>query len=130
MALGVPLSAVFLVIAWVVLTRFAFPSDVPAIAEGKQVIRRQLDELGQTTPGEWLVLGVFVLTAALWVGHGPIAEIESVVEAVPFVTYLSDEAIAIGAAILLLTLPVPGRRGEAALPWNAAQKSLPWGVLL
>jgi solute carrier family 13 (sodium-dependent dicarboxylate transporter), member 2/3/5 len=130
MALGVPLAAVFLAIAWVFLTRVAFPTDLPAVTEGRRVIREQLDGLGRTSPGEWLVLGVFVTTAALWVGHEPIAGIDRVVDALPVVAYLSDEAIAVGAAILLLTLPVPGRGAESALPWSAAQKGLPWGVLL
>jgi solute carrier family 13 (sodium-dependent dicarboxylate transporter), member 2/3/5 len=130
MALGVPLAAVFLLIAWLFLTRVAFRNELPAIAEGKRVIRTQLDQLGTTSAGEWLVLGVFVLTAAMWVGHGPIASIDAVSRAAPFVLHLSDEAIAIGAALVLLSLPVPGRRGEPALPWQAAQTSLPWGVLL
>jgi hypothetical protein len=112
MALGVPISATFLVIAWVFLTRFAFPTDLPELEDGKRVIREQLDALGRTTTGEWLVLVVFLTTAALWVGHGPLSDIEAVANAAPFIVYLSDEAIAVGAAILLLAVPVPGRGGQ------------------
>ncbi|WP_083441937.1 SLC13 family permease [Nitriliruptor alkaliphilus] len=130
MALGVPLAVVFLAIAWLFLTRVAFRAELPPVAQGSQVIRGKLNELGPMATGEWLVLVVFLATAALWVGHGPLSGVDALVDAIPLVALLSDEAIAIGAAILLLALPIPGRGGQPALPWNAAQSGLPWGVLL
>jgi sodium-dependent dicarboxylate transporter 2/3/5 len=130
MLLGVPLAATFLLVAWLFLTRVAFPSQLPSVAAGRQVLRGRIDELGRMSSGEWMVLVVFVTTALLWVVREPLAGIESLVAVVPLVASLSDESIVIAAAVVLLSVPVPGRGGEPTLRWSAAQAGLPWGVLL
>jgi solute carrier family 13 (sodium-dependent dicarboxylate transporter), member 2/3/5 len=129
MALGAPLSATFLVIAWFVLTRIAFPSGLKEIPGGKQVIQTEIDKLGRTSRAEWTVLAVFVTTALLWIFRQPLTGWEALTGALPFLSELSDPVIAIAAAVALFLIPVSTRLGVSALDWKTAQQ-LPWGVLL
>lgn len=130
MLLGVPLSAVFLVIAWLTLTRAIYPSKIDEISGGKQVIHDELAGLGKMSRGEWTVAVVFLVTALLWVFRQPLSESEAVTSILPFMANLSDAAIAIGAALALFLIPVSSRLGQAAMDWKTAQAGLPWGVLL
>jgi sodium-dependent dicarboxylate transporter 2/3/5 len=129
MALGAPLSAVFLVLTWLVLTRIAFPTALKEIPGGKQVIQTEIDKLGRMSRAEWTVLAVFVSTALLWIFRQPLAGWSALTDRLPFVELLSDPLIAIAAALALFLLPVSARRGISALDWKTAQQ-LPWGVLL
>jgi sodium-dependent dicarboxylate transporter 2/3/5 len=130
MKIGVPLSAVFLVIAWVLLTRVFYPTKIAEIAGGRQVIRDELHKLGPMSRGEWNVLAVFAGTAALWVFREQITGFEPLTSALPFMANLSDASIAIAAAIALFLLPTSVRKAEGTLDWRTAQSGLPWGVLL
>lgn len=130
MKVGVPLAAVFLVIAWLVLTRLTYPTKLTEIAGGKEVIRREYAKLGRMSRGEWTVLVIFVSTALLWVFKDPITQWEALTSVLPFMAHLSDEAVAIAAAIALFLIPVSAKRGPAVLDWRTAQSGIPWGVLL
>jgi sodium-dependent dicarboxylate transporter 2/3/5 len=129
MALGLPLSATFLVLTWFVLTRLVFPSKLKEIPGGKQVIQAEIDKLGSTSRAEWTVLAVFVTTALLWIFRQPLAGWEALTDVLPFMAQLSDPVIAIAAAVALFLVPISARRGVSALDWKTAQQ-LPWGVLL
>ncbi len=130
MLLGVPVAAVFLVLAWLFLTRIAFPLRLKEVAGGDAMLREELARLGRMSAGEWTVLVVFVITALLWVVREPLSGFDALVRLVPLVGHLSDESIAMAAAIALLALPVRGQGGEPVLRWKVAQQQLPWGVLL
>ncbi len=127
--MGAPLSAVFLVIAWFVLTRVAFRSGLQEIPGGREVIQAEIDKLGRTSRAEWTVLAVFVTTALLWVFRQPLTGWEALTDTLPFMAQLSDPVIAIAGAVALFLIPVSARRGVSALDWKSAQQ-LPWGVLL
>ncbi len=129
MMLGVPLSMTFLVIAWIVLTRFVYPVRLPGIPGGRAMIRGELEKLGRPSRGEWSVFIVFVLTASAWVLREPLLRVPGVREAVPALGRIDDSVIAIAAAVALFAIPVDGRRGVFALDWRTAVR-LPWGVLL
>jgi sodium-dependent dicarboxylate transporter 2/3/5 len=134
MKLGVPLSACFLIIAWVFMTRVVFPSRIGAIAGGKQVIHDELAKLGPMSRAEWNVLVVFASAALLWTSRGQLADSETVVALLPFVANLDDSTIAILAAVALFLLPAHkrgrGARLQGTLDWRTVQSGLPWGVLL
>jgi sodium-dependent dicarboxylate transporter 2/3/5 len=123
MLVGLPLSVVFLFIAWIVLTRFVFPPEIDEISGGRQLIRGQLDEIGSISRGEKFVLAIFVVTALSWMFRGFITT------AVPFLGGLDDAGIAIIAAIILFAVPIDWRNGIFALDWETARQ-LPWGVLI
>lgn len=129
MMMGLPLSVVFLALAWLLLTKVAFPSGLTEIPGGRKVIQDELDKLGSMSRGEWTVLVVFVSTALLWVFRQPLTEWETLTGVLPFTANLTDAGIAITSAIVLFLLPVSTRRGISALDWRTAQQ-LPWGVLL
>ncbi len=120
MLVGLPIVIVGLPIAWVVLTRWVYPVRLEEIPGGRDTILDELREMGSLVRGEKLVGAVFVLTAAAWITR-PILE--------RWVPGLTDEGIAITAAIVLFLLPVEPRRGTFVLDWDSA-KELPWGVLV
>ncbi|HEV2093607.1 MAG TPA: DASS family sodium-coupled anion symporter [Rubrobacter sp.] len=123
MLVGLPLAVVFLLIAWVVLTRFVYPPEIDQISGGRELIRNELREMGPASPGEKVVLTVFVLTALAWITREPLTN------ALPWLGGLDDAGIAIIAAVILFALPIDWRNGVFALDWETARQ-LPWGVLL
>jgi solute carrier family 13 (sodium-dependent dicarboxylate transporter), member 2/3/5 len=129
MALGLPLAAIFLVLAWLVLTQLAFKSGLKEIPGGKKVIQDEIDKLGSVSRGEWTVLIVFVCTALLWVTRDPLSDFEPVTNVLPFVANLDDTTIALAGALALFIIPISTKIGVSALDWKTAQQ-LPWGVLL
>ncbi len=129
MQLGVPLVVVFIAIAWVLITRVLFRSDLAEVPGGREMIGGQLAAMGPVSRGEKLVLAVFASAAFLWIVPGLISEIPAVEESLPWLGNLNDTAIAIAAGIVLFALPAE-RGGRMVLVWEDAQKGLPWGVLL
>ncbi|MFE7631780.1 SLC13 family permease [Kocuria sp. NPDC057446] len=119
MLVGVPLSAVMLVIAWFLLTKVLFKPEIDEIPGGRRLINQELDKLGRMSTGEKLVLAIFALAALSWV-FVPI-----VFDSPP----ISDAGIALVVGLLLFLLPAGAQRGVRLLDWDAAVK-LPWGVLL
>ncbi len=129
MLVGVPLATVFLVIIWVLLTRVLYPPEVEFIPGGQAVIRSMLERLGPMSRGERIVLTIFILTGTAWVLREPVTSWNWLVERAPWVTEITDPAIAIAAAVALFAIPVHPREGEFVMTWDAA-KELPWNVLL
>ncbi|GAB3648357.1 SLC13 family permease [Streptomyces sparsus] len=131
MKIGVPLAAIFLVIAWLFLTRVAYPTELTDVAGGKQVIQQEINKLGRMSRGEWNVLAVFVSAALLWVFKDPITGWGALTSVLPFTANLTDEAVAIGAVVLLFLIPVSLKKGVTqTMDWRTAQSGIPWGVLL
>ncbi|MFP3989047.1 DASS family sodium-coupled anion symporter [Streptomyces sp. E11-3] len=130
MKLGVPLSAVFLLITWLFLTRVAYPTRIGDVMGGKQVIQDELDKLGPMSRGEWTVLTVFVSTALLWVFKDQLSGWDALTSVLPFMAQLNDTTIALGAALALFLIPVSAKKGVSAMDWRTAQNGVPWGVLL
>ncbi|UGY93703.1 SLC13 family permease [Streptomyces gobiensis] len=130
MKLGVPLSAIFLVLAWLLLTRVVYPTKLTDVVGGRKVIQEEIDKLGRVSRGEWNVLAVFVGAALLWVFKEPITGWSALTSALPFMGNLSDQAVAIGAVLLLFLIPVSVKKGIQTMDWRTAQSGIPWGVLL
>jgi sodium-dependent dicarboxylate transporter 2/3/5 len=130
MQLGLPLSAVFIVVAWLLVTRVLFRSDLDEIPGGAEMIRSELSELGPVGPEERRVLAVFAAAAFLWIVPGLLAQNASLLDTLPFLDGLEDAAIAIAAGIALFLIPSSDRGTGMLLEWEDAQRGLPWGVLL
>ena len=122
MLIGLPLVAVLLPIAWVLLTRIV--CRVPRVpAHGSaELFQDALSDMGAMSRGEKIVLIVFALTAGAWIFRPLLAD------ALPGVR-LDDTVIAIAGALVLFAIPVHWRTREFAMNWEWAQK-VPWGVLL
>ncbi len=119
MAVGVPISAVFLVITWFLLVKVLFKPEISEIPGGNELIRKELDRLGPISSGEIRVLCVFILTALAWI------TIPLIFEKPP----IDDAGIAMASGLLLFLLPAGAERGVKLLDWQSA-KELPWDVLL
>jgi solute carrier family 13 (sodium-dependent dicarboxylate transporter), member 2/3/5 len=129
MLVGLPLSVVFLTIVWFVLTRILYPPEVEYIPGGQAVIRSILERMGPMSRGERIVLTIFVLTGFAWVFREPVTSWSWLVARAPWVTEITDPAIAIAAAVALFAIPVHPLKGEFVMTWDTA-KELPWNVLL
>ncbi|MDK1474906.1 DASS family sodium-coupled anion symporter [Streptomyces sp. 549] len=131
MKVGVPLATVFLIIAWLFLTRVAYPTKLKDVVGGKEVIQQEIDKLGRMSRGEWNVLVIFAGAALLWVFKQPITNWGTLTSLLPFTANLTDEAVAIGAVVLLFLIPVSLKKGiTQTMDWRTAQSGIPWGVLL
>ncbi len=120
MLVGIPVFLVFTLIAWRIMLR-VMPPGFREVPGGREFVRRQLAELGPMSNEEWKVLGVFALTALLWILY-------------PFflkgvVPGISDAMVAIFGALLLFFIPSSRGRGEFLLD-GSAMRQIPWGVLL
>jgi sodium-dependent dicarboxylate transporter 2/3/5 len=129
MKVGLPLSVVFLFIAWMALTLVLYPLGASPIRGGRAMLRRELHALGRPSRGERTVLVVFVCTALAWIIRQPLSDWQWLAERVPAITRLDDSGIAIIAALALFIIPIDPRRGVFTLDWKTASR-LPWGVLL
>ncbi|GAB3439720.1 DASS family sodium-coupled anion symporter [Streptomonospora sediminis] len=129
MMVGLPLAAVFLVVAWLVLTRLVYPPGIRTLPGGRRLVLDQLHEMGPMSRGEWTVLAVFVCAAASWVGIPLLADTALIGDALPWLANISDAGIAMAVAVALFLIPVKPRKGVAALDWPTALE-LPWGILL
>jgi sodium-dependent dicarboxylate transporter 2/3/5 len=115
---GLPLVAVGLPVAHVLLTRVAFPIRMSTLPGGRALIEREWAGLGPMSTPERRVLVVFACVALLWVLRTRLA---------PWLPDLHDATIAIAGAAALFAIPSGG--GRALLTWREAER-LPWGVLL
>jgi sodium-dependent dicarboxylate transporter 2/3/5 len=120
LAVGVPMAAIGLALAYLVLTRWVFPLRLVRLPGSAELVREQRARLGPMSRGERTVAVVFAATALLWVCRPLVARV---------VPGLTDTGIALAGAVLLFVLPVDWRRGKAVLEWVDARR-LPWGVLL
>ncbi len=139
-----PLSAIFLVVAWWILTRVT--NRVPSGSD--EVHRRVIaDEVAKlepiTGPERWMV-GVGLTTALLWMTRGSVAHenygwamlitrlVPDWLPADRADAYIDDTTVALTMAGLLFI--IPGGRDEQGrrmplMNWETAVR-LPWGILL
>ena len=124
---GGPFMLIFLPIAWWMVTRVLFRSDMGEIEGGRRHFDAEYRKLGPLSKGEKIVLAVFAVTAFLWI-FSPFLKGIVVAGAKPLAA-LSDAVIAMLAAMALFLIPVDRAKGVRAMDWDTAVK-LPWGVLM
>jgi sodium-dependent dicarboxylate transporter 2/3/5 len=129
MLFATPLSWLYLLIAWLLLTRWLFPVSTKQIPGGRELIADEYRKLGTVSRGEWIVLTVFICTAGLWMFREPLIKWNWLATHLPIVKAIDDSFIAMAGAIALFLIPVDPARHVFALDWKTAVK-LPWGVLL
>lgn len=127
MMIGLPLAAVFTLIAWFLMTNLLYPFKLEELPGGKDMIQSEISSLGEVNQGERMVMIVFGAAAFFWVVPGLIGNLTSL-DLGPL-GGLDDTGIAIAAGIMLFILPGKGRT-EMVLNWKDAEEGLPWGVLL
>lgn len=129
--LGVPLILVSLPLVYLILTRLSFKvpnTEVPGLREA---LHGERLKLGCVSKGEWAVMLAFGLAIVLWVSREAWkAEAPKAPGAAwPLGALVTDEVIAIGAALLLFFIPVDFKKGVFVLDWQCIKK-LPWDVLV
>ncbi len=122
MLVGLPLTAMMLPLAWLVLTRLAFKVDFQTSPESRAALADMKEELGTISTPEKRVAIVFLCVAVAWVTRPLLIQI-------PGLQGLDDSGIAIAGAIALFVLPSGNREDPLLLRWNYAEQ-LPFGVLL
>ena len=122
MLVGLPLSAMMLPLAWLVLTRVIFKVDFTTSDEGKMALRQLKDDLGTMTVPEKRVAIVFVLMALTWV-------LRPLLVNLPGLSALDDSGIAMAGGIALFLIPSGDKSDPMLLRWTYAER-LPWSVLI
>ncbi|MBB3662402.1 MULTISPECIES: SLC13 family permease [Prauserella salsuginis group] len=128
MLVGVPFGAVLLGVAWLVLTKLVFRSELDEIPGGRGLIRSELDKLGPLSGPERSVLLVFAAAACCWVVVPTLAELP-LLASWTWLGSISDTVVAMAAAIALFLIPAGRRHNGPLLEWSATSE-VPWGVLL
>ena len=121
MTLGVPLAAVMLVSAWVILSKYVFPISFITSNDTKEHLHRMLDDLGPLSKDELKISVIFGLTALAWIFRKGLDNFE-------LLSGLTDAGIAIISAILLFMIPSSNNKDDL-LNWDSSNK-LPWGLLI
>jgi len=121
LSLGLPLVTVLVGTCWFYLTRIAFPLKKMPSFSGRDAITEELDKLGGIRYEEKVVLGVFMLTAILWISRSYLLT--------KLLPAIDDTIIVMFTALLLFLIPAGPTRKKRVLDWDTAVK-LPWGVIL
>lgn len=138
-----PLTLVFLVLAWILLTRVVHRLGPDGVGEAESVIRREIDLLGAMGKAERRIAVVFGVTALLWLSRGDLSFgnwtlvgwagwVERWVGGPFRAANLDDATVAIAMAVVTFLVPgEPDERGRRRqlMDWDTAVK-LPWGILL
>ena len=121
MTMGVPLATVMLFSAWIILTKYVFPTTFITSNETKEFLKNMLNEQGPLTKDERKISIIFGLTALAWM-------FRTLLDNYELFLGLTDAGIAIISAILLFMIP-SSKNKEELLSWKQSDK-LPWGLLI
>lgn len=122
MTIGLPFSVILLLICYLVLVKWMFPSKQLKFSASGEVIREELRKLGPTSGKEKMVLTIFAVTVTLWVFRTLINSL------IPWLQ-LSDTIISMFAAISLFSIPYNLPKGDFIIDWKDTEK-LAWGILI
>lgn len=125
---GVPFAMLFLVVAWLVITRVTAPVRLRELPGGRDLIQREIAALGPISRGESAVLTAFGVAVIGWIGREPLERLIPGLKAA-LAGRLDDTSVAITAAVLLFLIPVDWTTRTFAMDWRTAERA-PWGVLL
>ena len=144
MVFALPMSACYMLLAWLLLTRFIFPLPADTPFSGKQFIRGEIDKLGPMGTEEKRVAAVFVTVALLWMTRkerlfGPELDVYGwshfldqfllSIGSSPVGYMIDDGTVSIAMALTLFMIPASKATGGRLLEWDDARK-IPWGILL
>jgi sodium-dependent dicarboxylate transporter 2/3/5 len=131
---GIPFVAVFLPVAWLLMTRVLVPIRITEIPGGSDFIRVERGRLGPMSPGEWATFTIFCLAAVLWVREPILAILGEMfsLKGTPLALVadrLTDAGVSVMAGLALFIVPVSLRRSEFVLDWHHASR-LPFEILV
>lgn len=127
---GLPLTAVFLVVTWILLS-LMFMRRRLELTE-RELFREEYSKLGRISWEEKIVLGLFLLMAALWLFRTDInlgtltLPGWSTLWSTP--VFIDDGTAAIAVALILFIIPSRKEKGRL-MTWETASR-LPWGIVI
>lgn len=122
MLVGIPVSAVMLPIAWIGLTRFLYPVNIPATKAVDDHLHKLREQLGPISTPERRVAVIFVAVVLSWMFRRPVTDWLGL-------TGVSDAGIVMTAALLIFILPSGRKSAPQLMTWQDVTR-LPWGVLI
>jgi sodium-dependent dicarboxylate transporter 2/3/5 len=140
MIMALPLSVVFLLVAWAVVCFVLHPLRGGRFLGGREIVEAEIDKLGPISRAELSVLVVFLSAAFLWmfrleINVGPVripgwANALKLVEEIEgkSVKWVGDGTVAMIAALAMFFIPSGRKGGERLVDWKTVE-DLPWGVL-
>ena len=144
MLFALPMSFVYMLIAWALLTRLVFPLPATTPFSGKEFIRNEIRKLGPMSLEEKRVTAVFVSFALLLMTRkerlfGPEVDLygwsyflDNVLISLnssPVGFMIDDGSVSIAVALTLFMIPAGKKIGGRLMDWEDA-KRVPWGILL
>ncbi len=120
MLFATPMSAIMLLVGWLILTNVIFPVDFTSNKETGNALKKMHNDLGKISKDERLVFYIFLVTAFAWM-------FKKVLVLIPGFGGLTDYGIAILSALSLFI--ARSSSGGGLIEWNVT-KNLPWGVLI
>ena len=135
MTFGVPIAAIYMAIAWFLLTRVVFNVGTASLGDQENVRQRAI-ALGAPRKEEIRALIIFGLVALAWITGDDLKINEATTirgwRSLTGITALTDAAIAVAGAIVLFIIPSGSREPDRSclMSWGFAEGRVPWGVLL
>jgi sodium-dependent dicarboxylate transporter 2/3/5 len=126
-----PISIVFLLIVWVLLTLFFCPAK--NIKIDRQIFINQYRDLGPASFEEKIVLIDFIILVFLWMFRADIViggfKIPGWSNLFPKSTFINDGTVSITMAFILFLIPVKDQSFGRIMDWKTTSK-LPWNIVL
>src|SRR5699024_2092659 len=110
MLFGVPIACTFILIAWVYLVKFDYPSDCKELHGRTEVSAIEKSQLGKASYEEKSVFTVFVFAALALISRSFLLE--------KLNPNIDDTIIALLAALVLFIIPSKNQPGDRLLDWN------------
>lgn len=144
MFFALPMSFIYMLIAWVLLTRFVFPLPATTPFSGKEFIQTEIKKLGIMSTEEKRVSIVFFAFAVLLITRkerlfGPEVDVfgwsyylDNFLRSIgsnPIGFMIDDGSVSIAVALTLFMIPASKAVGGRLMDWEDA-KRLPWGILI
>jgi len=144
MLFALPMSFIYMLIAWVLLTRFVFPLPATTPFSGKEFIQTEIKKLGIMSTEEKRVSVVFFMFAVLLITRkerlfGPEVDVfgwsyylDNFLRSIgsnPIGYMIDDGSVSIALALTLFMIPASKAVGGRLMDWEDA-KRVPWGILI
>ena len=144
MLFALPMSFVYMLIAWALLTRLVFPLPATTPFSGKEFIRDEIRKLGPMSLEEKRVTAVFVSFALLLMTrkerlfspevdlYGWSYFLDNILISLnssPVGFMIDDGSVSIAVALTLFMIQAGKKIGGRLMDWEDA-KRVPWGILL
>ncbi|MEC9299674.1 MAG: SLC13 family permease [Pseudomonadota bacterium] len=141
---ALPMSAFYMLVAWLLLTRLVFPLPPSTPFSGRDFIHDEIQKLGLMSTEEKRVTMVFTMFALLLITRkerlfgedidifGWSHYLDSLLASLGSsqVGYMIDDGtVSIGVALTLFMIPASKQIGGRLMDWDDAKK-VPWGILL